>query len=130
MMDLLIVYEDGRRERMQHTVPFTLGRGIECEARVSHWRVARRHLRVTKSQDGYQVEDMGSLYGTRVNGRKFSIHSPVMESDEFIVGPCMIRLFPLISHTEPSLCTSTPLINPELDDAKKKISNLSYRCIS
>lgn len=125
MMDLLIVYEDGRRERMQKTVPFTLGRGIECEARVSHWRVARRHLRVTKSQDGYQVEDMGSLYGTRVNGRKFSIHSPLMESDEFIVGPCMIRLFPVIRHTEPSLCTSTPLANPVGDDTKKEISNFS-----
>ena len=94
MMDLLIVYEDGRRERKQHAVPFVLGRGIECEARVPHWRVARRHLRVTKSIDGYQVEDLGSLYGTRVNGRKFTLHSPVMESDEFVVGPCLIRLFP------------------------------------
>lgn len=94
MMDLLIVYEDGRRERMRHTVPFTLGRGIECEARVPHWRVARRHLRITKVIDGYQVEDLGSLYGTRVNGRKFSLHAPVVESDEFVVGPCLIRLFP------------------------------------
>ena len=94
MMDLLIVYEDGRRERMQQTVPFTLGRGIECEARVAHWRVARRHLRVTKVHDGYQVEDLGSLYGTRVNGKKFSLHAPLLESDEFVVGPCLIRLFP------------------------------------
>lgn len=94
MMDLLIVYEDGRRERMRHAVPFTLGRGIECEARVPHWRVARRHLRITKVIDGYQVEDLGSLYGTRVNGRKFSLHAPVVESDEFVVGPCLIRLFP------------------------------------
>jgi pilus assembly protein CpaF len=94
MMDLLIVYEDGRRERMRHTVPFTLGRGIECEARVPHWRVARRHLRITKVIDGYQVEDLGSLYGTRVNGRKFSLQAPVVESDEFVVGPCLIRLFP------------------------------------
>jgi pilus assembly protein CpaF len=95
MMDLLIIYEDGRRERMQHAVPFTLGRGSECEARVPHWRIARRHLRVTKGLDGYQVEDLGSLYGTRVNGRKFSIHAPVVESDEFIMGPCLIRLFPV-----------------------------------
>jgi len=94
MMDLLIVYEDGRRERMQQTVPFTLGRGIECEARVAHWRVARRHLRVTKGHEGYQVEDLGSLYGTRVNGKKFTLHVPLVESDEFIVGPCLIRLFP------------------------------------
>ena len=102
MMDLLIIYEDGRRERMQHAVPFILGRGIECEARIPHWRVARRHLRVTKSIDGYQVEDLGSLYGTRVNGRKFSLPSPLMESDEFVVGPCLIRLFPAARTTNRS----------------------------
>lgn len=102
MMNLLIIYEDGRRERMRQAVPFTLGRGIECEARVPHWRVARRHLRVTKAIDGYQVEDLGSLYGTRVNGRKFSLHAPVVESDEFVVGPCLIRLFPALCETSAS----------------------------
>jgi len=125
MMDLLIVYEDGRRERMQHTVPFTLGRGIECEARVSHWRVARRHLRVTKGVDGYQIEDTGSLYGTRVNGKKFSIHSPVMESDEFIVGPCMIRMFPVVNKKESSQCLSPQDPINILDDTKKNTSTLS-----
>lgn len=125
MMDLLIVYEDGRRERMQHTVPFTLGRGIECEARVSHWRVARRHLRVTKSVDGYQIEDTGSLYGTRVNGKKFSVHSPVTESDEFIVGPCMIRMFPVVNKKESSQCLSPQDPINMLDDTKKNTCTLS-----
>lgn len=94
MIDLLIVYEDGRKERLQQPVPFTLGRGAECEVRLAHWRVARRHLRVTKSLDGYQVDDLGSLYGTRVNGRKLLRHYPILESDEFVVGPCLIRLLP------------------------------------
>jgi pilus assembly protein CpaF len=125
MMDLLIVYEDGRRERMQQTVPFTLGRGIECEARVSHWRVARRHLRVTKGMDGYQIKDTGSLYGTRVNGKKFSIHSPVMESDEFIVGPCMIRMFPVVHKKESSQCLPPQDSKKMLEDTQKKTSTLS-----
>lgn len=129
MIDLLIVYEDGRRERMQHTVPFTLGRGVECEVRVSHWRVARRHLHVTNGLDGYKVEDMGSLYGTRVNGKKFSIHSPVKESDEFIVGPCMIRLFPVVHQTESPPCDSAQLSNNAMDDTQKisALSTAAYR---
>ena len=114
MMDLQITYEDGRRERMKHTVPFTLGRGIECEARVPHWRVARRHLRVTKCVDGYQVEDLGSLYGTRVNGRKFAIHSPIVESDEFIVGPCMIRLIP-------ACCVDEGLVGQENVEVSRRL---------
>ena len=86
MMDLLIVYEDGRREKMQQKVPFTLGRSTECEARVPHWRVAKRHIRVTRGGDGLQVEDLGSLYGTRVNGRKFSICDPTPQKDDLLIG--------------------------------------------
>jgi len=94
MIDLIVVYEDGRKERFQQAVPFTLGRGAECDVRVAHWRVARRHLKVSKTLDGYQVDDLGSLYGTRVNGRKLLRHAPILESDEFVVGPCLIRLLP------------------------------------
>lgn len=130
MMDLLIVYEDGRRERMQQTVPFTLGRGIECEARVPHWRVARRHLRVTRGHDGYQVEDLGSLYGTRVNGKKFSLHAPIIESDEFVVGPCLIRLFPLPKTTQTQLkksSLSTDSCSVALEDKVNSFSSAAFR---
>lgn len=132
MMDLLIVYEDGRRERVQHDVPFTLGRGVECEARIPHWRVARRHLRVTKCPDGYQVEDLGSLYGTRVNGKKFSIYSPVMENDEFIVGPCMIRLFPVCRDADSLASEAIESISPpkvNLEKHSSKLSSSAYRDI-
>jgi pilus assembly protein CpaF len=100
MIDLLIVYEDGRKERFKQSVPFTLGRGPECEVRVAHWRVARRHLKVTRGLDGYQVDDLGSIYGTRINGSKLVRHSPIVESDEFVVGPCLIRFFLVHSERE------------------------------
>jgi pilus assembly protein CpaF len=130
MMDLLIIYEDGRRERMQHAVPFTLGRGSECEARVPHWRIARRHLRVTKGLDGYQVEDLGSLYGTRVNGRKFSIHAPVVESDEFIMGPCLIRLFPVPRTAISPLGVAVEDICPEDAKTNEQRTQLSNNAFS
>lgn len=130
MMDLLIVYEDGRRERIRQSLPFVLGRGIECDVRIPHWRVARRHLRVTQGGDGYQIEDLGSLYGSRVNGRKFSIHGLVSERDEFIVGPCMIRLTP-VHRSLPQVsisaeCVST-LSESKSEDLPPKISNTAYR---
>jgi len=130
MMDLLIIYEDGRRERMQQKVPFTLGRGIECEARVAHWRVARRHLRVTKGHDCYQVEDLGSLYGTRVNGKKFSLHAPLVESDEFVVGPCLIRLFPQSRSThavKSQSCANHDVTNDPLEAKHSILSSAAYR---
>lgn len=114
MIDLILVYEDGRKERLQQTVPFTLGRGAECEVRVAHWRVARRHLKVTKSLDGYQADDLGSLYGTRVNGRKLLRHTPILESDEFVVGPCLIRLLPAQPSFEPLQTNDSVDVEPEL----------------
>lgn len=130
MMDLLIVYEDGHRERLQQKTPFTLGRDKECEVRVPHWRVAKRHLRVTRGGDGFQVEDLGSLYGTRVNGKKFSIHSPVAESDEFVVGPCLIRLFPTSrSFAQEASDADTLVIRSGTNsvELRSTVSTLAYR---
>ena len=99
MIDLHIIYEDGRKQRLQQAVPFVIGRGMECEVRLLHWRIARKHLKVTKSEDGYQVDDLGSLNGSRVNGRKLLRHAPILETDEFVIGPCLIRFLPTVSQT-------------------------------
>jgi len=113
MIELLIIYEDGRKERFKQAVPFTLGRGVDCEVRLAHWRIARRHLKVTKGVDGYQVDDLGSIYGTRVNGRRLIRHAPILESDEFVVGPCMIRLLPVPAIDEEPLIDNSENIDAD-----------------
>lgn len=121
MIDLLIIYEDGRKERFKQTVPFTLGRGVDCEVRLAHWRIARRHLKVTKGVDGYQVDDLGSIYGTRVNGRRLIRHAPILESDEFVVGPCMIRLLPVPPIDEEPLIDNSENIDADARSIKHSV---------
>jgi len=69
-----------------------LGRAPECGIHVSHWRIARQHLRISLSADGFHVDDLGSILGTRVNGHRVVRYGPIKETDEIFAGPCMLKL--------------------------------------
>jgi pSer/pThr/pTyr-binding forkhead associated (FHA) protein len=45
----------------------TVGRSEECDIRFPHPAVSRRHFRIIRQDDGFFIEDMGTLPGTRVN---------------------------------------------------------------
>ena len=92
MIELDLFFEDGSCKRGKFEVPVVLGRAPECGIHVSHWRIARQHLRISLSADGFHVDDLGSLLGTRVNGNRVARYGPIKETDEIFAGPCMIRL--------------------------------------
>src|SRR5690348_2682469 len=46
----------------------TLGRASECEVQLVDTELSRRHAQLRKSSDGWEIEDLGSRNGTRVNG--------------------------------------------------------------
>lgn len=92
MIELDLFFEDGTRRQGSFEVPLVLGRAPECCIQVSHWRVARQHLRISRAEDGFHVDDLGSILGTRVNGNRISRYGPLKKSDEVVVGPCLLRL--------------------------------------
>ena len=92
MIELDLFFEDGRSKRGKYEVPVVLGRAPECGIHVSHWRIARQHLRISLSSDGFHVDDLGSILGTRVNGNRVARYGPIKETDEIFAGPCMLRL--------------------------------------
>lgn len=47
-----------------------IGRAPECAIQVSDGSISSRHARVTRSAEGFSVEDLGSRNGTFVNGEK------------------------------------------------------------
>jgi pSer/pThr/pTyr-binding forkhead associated (FHA) protein len=72
----LIVQRDGRIERV---VPWdgdvlTVGRSSECDLVLGQDEVSRRHARLVRSGDRYEVHDLGSVNGTMVNGRRAERH--------------------------------------------------------
>lgn len=59
-----------------------LGRALDCQIHIRDLTVSRRHARITKVDDRYMIEDLGSGNGTFVNGeavtRRFLSHSDVI----------------------------------------------------
>ena len=110
MIHIALTFEDGRREKISLKAPFVIGRSAECGLRIQHWRVAKTHLRVRRDCTGCYLEDLGSLVGTRVNGNKLVRYGPVQETDEVVVGPCLLR-FTISEHD----CVKDNVVQPALD---------------
>ncbi len=107
LIELSLKYEDGRLEFFKNPSPIVIGRADDCALKIAHWRVARQHAQIVQAVDGLYLEDLGSLSGTRVNGQRISRYGPLKQSDEILVGPCMIQLRMPVSSVlhcaEPSL---------------------------
>lgn len=91
MIHMTLTFEDGRQDKLSLEAPFVIGRSAECALRIPHWRVAKAHLRVRRDHTGCYLEDLGSLGGTRVNGNRLARYGPVQQTDEVVVGPCLLR---------------------------------------
>ena len=49
-----------------------IGRSEECEVRIAHSRISRRHARLVAQEGGYFLTDLQTANGTFVNGRRIS----------------------------------------------------------
>jgi pilus assembly protein CpaF len=92
LIELDLFFEDGTRRHGRFEIPLVMGRAPDCGIQVSHWRVARQHLRISRAEDGFHVDDLGSILGTRVNGNRITRYGPLKKSDEIVMGPCLLRL--------------------------------------
>ena len=64
-----LVTADGRRYAISGSA--VLGRLPECDITFDDSAISRRHARVTHAEaGGYEIEDLGSTNGVRVNGEK------------------------------------------------------------
>jgi pSer/pThr/pTyr-binding forkhead associated (FHA) protein len=72
----LIVQRDGRIERVAPWDGDTMvvGRANDCDLVLGQDEVSRRHARFVRVGDRYEVEDLGSVNGTLVNGRRAERH--------------------------------------------------------
>lgn len=60
---------DGSRHQQAFANAFTIGRDVGCELRLDHVMVSRRHARVWVDGGVWQIEDLGSRNGTRLDGK-------------------------------------------------------------
>ena len=90
MVKVNLRFEDGAQEVQRFTLPLSIGRSSDCGLRIKAWRVGRTHAIVDSRHDGIYIEDLGSLSGTLVNGRRVSEYGPLSPLDEVIIGPCLM----------------------------------------
>ena len=95
MLELELTFEDGRRECKAVSLPLLMGRGQGCSLPLKSWRVAKQHARIVQKGTLLYLEDLGSLAGTFVNGRRIAEHGPLQLGDEIIIGPCQMRVLRL-----------------------------------
>lgn len=57
-------------EQVLDAQSITLGRDKSCEVVLQEQAVSRKHARITRDGDLFFIEDLGSSYGTQVNGKK------------------------------------------------------------
>lgn len=56
------------RDRCVLSLPFEIGRDPACQLPLDDDKASKRHVRVTRNAEGFQIEDLGSTNGTFVNG--------------------------------------------------------------
>jgi pilus assembly protein CpaF len=92
MINIEIVYEDGRQVQCQLMPPIKIGRDASCSLRINNWRVAKEHAMLDLLGDVIQIEDYGSLGGTRVNQKRVAQYAPVLPDDVIQIGPCRLQM--------------------------------------
>lgn len=70
-----------------------LGRDPACDITIAHHSVSRRHLRLNRLPEGnWQIEDLGSKNGTRVDGRALLATRQIDSGGWFAVGDIYCQL--------------------------------------
>ena len=86
MASLSILGQTGDESRFDLTDrETTMGRHPDCTIVVDAGAVSRYHAKVTRSEDGFLVEDSGSRNGTFLNGQMLTAPHPLKDGDQIRV---------------------------------------------
>lgn len=69
-----------------------LGRAPQCDIIVDNHMVSRRHAKVTVTDDGVLIEDLGSVNGVRVNGVPLQGNRPITAGDRISIADTVFEL--------------------------------------
>ncbi|MDA1273388.1 MAG: FHA domain-containing protein [Verrucomicrobia bacterium] len=63
-----------------------IGRGVECDVVIKDVKASRKHCRLTRTDGGFVLEDLGSRNGTFVNGEKIEESVTLKQGQNFKAG--------------------------------------------
>jgi predicted component of type VI protein secretion system len=71
-----------RRQWALQGAVVVIGRGDDCHVLVDDRQASRHHARITQTEDGYVLEDLGSKNGTFLNGQPLTAPMVLRDGDE------------------------------------------------
>ncbi len=71
-----------RRQWALQGAAIVIGRGDDCHVIIDDRQASRHHARITQTQDGYVLEDLGSKNGTFLNGQPLTVPTVLKDGDE------------------------------------------------
>ena len=77
---------------LQRRDSIVIGRGIDCDLVIRDAKASRRHCQLTRTEDGFRLEDLGSRNGTYVNGERITGSVQLKASGTFKIGDTMFYL--------------------------------------
>src|SRR5258708_5775336 len=71
----VVINPSGNRTRaVIEPLPFTVGRQADNQLVLRDSRISRQHVRISKNENGYVLEDLNSRHGVFVNGTQVKRH--------------------------------------------------------
>jgi hypothetical protein len=81
----MLMVRQGSSPRRQWTLQgaaLLIGRGDDCHVIINDRQASRHHARITQTEDGYVLEDLGSKNGTFLNGQILTVPTVLKDGDE------------------------------------------------
>ncbi|MFZ0548169.1 MAG: FHA domain-containing protein, partial [Candidatus Promineifilaceae bacterium] len=88
----------------------SLGRNVGVDIVLNATSVSRRHAQITKANDQYYIEDLGSSNGTFLNGERISGRQMLKDGDRISLGQSIILRF-----DAPAAEDATAIYEPGMD---------------
>jgi pSer/pThr/pTyr-binding forkhead associated (FHA) protein len=77
---------------LQRRESVVIGRGTECDVVIQDLKASRRHCQLSRKEDGFLLEDLGSRNGTFVNGQRIAAPVLLKANHTFQIGDTMFYL--------------------------------------
>jgi FHA domain-containing protein/uncharacterized protein DUF1707 len=74
------------RLRLPDSGALVIGRAPSCDVQLAEPTVSRRHAELRRVPGGWELRDLGSTNGTRLNGRRVTLPEPIGPGDLISLG--------------------------------------------
>ena len=120
-MDVQLVVAHGKAGEKQIALgsETLIGRSPECNLRIASGQVSRKHCLIRVADDRVSVRDLGSAYGTRLNGQAIAteVDVPVAPGSTLVVGPLKF----IVQFTAPKRDDDTEFLESSSSSARSDL---------